>query len=116
MKMRFDVMTIFPTMIENAFKEGVVVQAISAGKIQLKTWNLRDVARDNHKTIDDRPFGGGDGMVMLPEILKQTVENIFSGDALSAERRRVIYLSPQGPKLTQHKVENLAREYDQIVL
>jgi tRNA (guanine37-N1)-methyltransferase len=108
--MRFDVMTIFPKMFETPFKEGIVGQAIGAGKIQLNFWNLRDEAKDVHKTIDDRPFGGGDGMVMLPEMLKATLEKIPS-----EKRRRVIYLSPQGPLLTQEKSQRLARDFDQIV-
>ncbi|MDZ4678267.1 MAG: tRNA (guanosine(37)-N1)-methyltransferase TrmD [Oligoflexia bacterium] len=109
--MRFDVMTIFPKMFESPFKEGIVGQAITSNKIELKFWNLRDHATDAHKTIDDRPFGGGDGMVMLPEMLKLTLDKIQSD-----KRRRVIYLSPQGPVLTQEKAKRLAIDYDQVVL
>jgi tRNA (guanine37-N1)-methyltransferase len=108
---QFDVITIFPKMFESPLSEGVVGQAIKNGKIGFNTWNPRDFTSDNHKTVDDRPFGGGDGMVMLPEILRTTLQAIPT-----EPRRRVIYLSPQGPVLTQEKAKNLIESYDQLVL
>jgi tRNA (guanine37-N1)-methyltransferase len=110
--MRFDVVTIFPKMFESPFKEGLVGQAITSGRLKLECFNPRQFVSDNHKTIDDRPFGGGDGMVMLPEVLKNTLAAIPSESRL----RRVIYLSPQGVKLDQKKAQSLAKDYDQLVL
>src|SRR5665213_516823 len=112
--MRFDIITLFPKMFESPFQEGLVGQAIKSGRIGLKCWNPRAVTDDPHKTIDDRPFGGGDGMVMLPETLKASLEEVLKENSLP--RKRVIYLSPQGPVLNLKKAQDLAQNYDQIVL
>ena len=101
-------------MFEGPLNEGIVGQAIKAGKIQFQTWDPRQAAKDNHKTVDDRPFGGGDGMVLLPEIMTEVLGQV-PGERKNP-RRRVIYLSPQGPVLTQSKAQDLAAKYDQIVL
>jgi tRNA (guanine37-N1)-methyltransferase len=71
--MRFDVITLFPKMFDSPFEEGLVAQAIKQGSIELHRWDLRNVTSDKHKTVDDRPFGGGDGMVLLPEVLKKNI-------------------------------------------
>ncbi|MCC6278607.1 MAG: tRNA (guanosine(37)-N1)-methyltransferase TrmD [Oligoflexia bacterium] len=108
--MKFDVLSLFPEMIYGAFREGIVAQALKEEKIALKVWNPRDQSQDVHKTVDDRPFGGGDGMVMLPEILNKTLSQIPR-----EKSSRVIYLSPQGQKLSHQKVLEL-KEYQQLVL
>lgn len=99
--MRFNVVTIFPQLITDALKEGIVSQAFKGGQLAVKTVNPRDFATDNHKTVDDRPFGGGDGMVLMIEPLMKAIESL--GD----ERGRVVYLTPQGRKWT----DSLAREW-----
>jgi len=63
--MKFDVITLFPKMFNSPFEEGIVGQAIKAKKVSLSMWNPREYTSDKHKSVDDRPFGGGDGMVML---------------------------------------------------
>ncbi len=110
--MRFDVITLFPKMFETPLAEGVVGHAIKEGRIGFQTWNPRNYSDDNHKTVDDRPFGGGDGMVMLPEILKKTLQDLPPSQT---SKRRVIYLSPQGPVLSSQKAQSLCENYDQII-
>jgi tRNA (guanine37-N1)-methyltransferase len=103
---RIDVLTLFPEFVDSAAAVGVVGRARERGLLDLRCWNPRDFTSDNHRTVDDRPFGGGPGMVMMIEPLRKTLQ------ALRADQPqlRVVYLSPQGPRLTQATVERLARE------
>jgi tRNA (guanine37-N1)-methyltransferase len=114
--MRFDVITVFPEMIQGALKEGVVAQAIKQDLLQVHALTPRGFTYDAHKTVDDRPFGGGDGMVMLAEPLKQTFLSIAAViEDIPREQRRVVLLSPRGPRLTDAKVRDLAK-YRQLTL
>ena len=92
---RFDVITLFPEMFGAITASGITSRALQAGLWSLKTWNPRDFTSDNYRTVDDRPYGGGPGMVMLAEPLEK---------ALDAAGGKVIYLSPQGKKLDHRKV------------
>ncbi|MGB1541319.1 MAG: tRNA (guanosine(37)-N1)-methyltransferase TrmD [Cycloclasticus sp.] len=104
--MRFDVITLFPELFEQAASMGVVGRAISSNRIQLNTWNPRDFTTDVHRTVDDRPFGGGPGMVMKVEPLGKAIQSAVND---SDEPAKVIYLSPQGRKLDQQGVDYLAK-------
>lgn len=99
--MRFQVVTLFPVMIEQALKEGVVGQAVSSGQVQVATVNPRDFTCDVHHSVDDRPFGGGDGMVMMLDPLLEALKS------LGEQKGRVVYLSPQGRRWN----DSLAREW-----
>ena len=101
--MRFDVVTLFPPMFAAVTESGITSRALAAGLWSLKTWNPRDFTTDNYRTVDDRPFGGGPGMVMLVEPLAKALEA-----ARAAGAGRVIYLSPQGRKLDHRRVIELA--------
>lgn len=103
--MKFSVLTVFPQMIQEALKWGVIGKAQEKGLFSLETVNPRDYTIDVHKTIDDRPFGGGDGMVMLYEPLAKAVE---AHSFLKASRK--IYLSPAGKKMDESMVCELVRE------
>jgi tRNA (guanine37-N1)-methyltransferase len=103
--MRFDVVTLFPAMFEAVTKHGITSRALEAGLWQLQTWNPRDFTTDNYRTVDDRPYGGGPGMVMLAEPLEKALDA-----AQAAGGGRVMYLSPQGRKLDHRKVTALAEE------
>jgi tRNA (guanine37-N1)-methyltransferase len=103
--MRFDAITLFPEMFTGVTQSGITRKALEAGLWQLKTWNPRDFTTDNYRTIDDRPYGGGPGMVMLAEPLEKAI-----GAAKAAGGGRVVYLSPQGARLDQAKVMSLAKE------
>src|SRR5213075_1092781 len=102
---RFGVVTLFPEMFSALTASGITSRALEAGLWSLKTWNPRDFTTDNYRTVDDRPFGGGPGMVMLAEPLAKALQA-----ARAAGAGRVIYLSPQGRKLDHRRVLELAKE------
>lgn len=104
--MKFDVITLFPEMFSALTESGVSRRANQSGLYQLKTWNPRDFTLDKHRTVDDRPYGGGPGMVMMYQPLKDTLNAIA---AESEQKPHVVYLSPQGQPLTQAKVEQLSQ-------
>ncbi len=110
--MRFHVLTLFPEMIRQGCSHGVVGQAVKDGKIRIETVNPRDFATDVHRSVDDRPFGGGDGMVLLPEPLAAA-----TGKALSAAGgpARKIYLSARGRPFSDAMSRELAT-VDEVVL
>lgn len=109
--MRIDVITLFPEFIEGCARIGVVGRAQERGLLRVQTWNPREFATDNHRTVDSRPFGGGPGMLMAIEPLRRTLQ----GARDAAEPARVVYLSPQGARLTQQKVAQLA-QLDRLIL
>ena len=102
---RFDVVTLFPEMFAAITASGITSRALQAGLWALKTWNPRDFTTDNYRTVDDRPYGGGPGMVMLAEPIEGAL-NAVKG----AGGGRVIYLTPQGRRLEHRKVMELAQE------
>jgi tRNA (guanine37-N1)-methyltransferase len=102
---RFDAITLFPEMFAAVTASGITRKALEAGLWQMQTWNPRDFTTDNYRTIDDRPYGGGPGMVMLAEPLEKAI-----AAAKAAGGGRVIFLSPQGAKLDHAKVMSLAAE------
>lgn len=102
---RFDAITLFPEMFEAVTRSGITRRALETGLWQFSTWNPRDFTTDNYRTIDDRPYGGGPGMVMLAEPLEKAI-----AAAKAAGGGRVIYLSPQGARLDHAKVMRLAAE------
>lgn len=103
--MRIDVLTLFPDVVEAWSRVGVVGRAIARGLLQVRGWNPRDYATDNYRRVDDRPFGGGPGMVMLIEPLGACLD---AAQADSSAPGRVVYLSPQGAPLTQARAKELA--------
>ena len=116
--MRFDVVTLFPEMFEAITQYGVTRRAVEQGKFALQTWNPRDFTTDNYRTIDDRPYGGGPGMVMLAEPLEKAISAAKAAQAASGKAKsRVIHLSPQGRTLSHEVVmELLARDEGLILL
>jgi len=103
--MRIDVMTLFPDFIAQAAAVGVVGRAQERGLLSLHGWNPRDFATGGYRRVDDRPFGGGPGMVMLIEPLQACLTAVRAADPAPAP---VIYMSPQGAPLTQKKARELA--------
>jgi tRNA (guanine37-N1)-methyltransferase len=102
---RFDVVTLFPEMLAAVTGSGITGRAREAGLWRLATWNPRDFTTDNYRTVDDRPYGGGPGMVMLAEPLAKALDAVRA-----AGGGRVLYLSPQGKRLDHGVVARLARE------
>lgn len=106
--MRFDVITLFPEMFVAITQYGVTRRAAEQGRFALQTWNPRDFTSDNYRTVDDRPYGGGPGMVMLAEPLQKSIAAAKAAQKdVGIARSRVIHLSPQGKPLTHELVKEL---------
>ncbi|MBV2210178.1 MAG: tRNA (guanosine(37)-N1)-methyltransferase TrmD [Thermomonas sp.] len=103
--MRFDIISLFPEFVMQMASHGVVGRASERGLLSIHGWNPRDYAEGNYRRVDDRPFGGGPGMVMLIEPLQATLRAMREADNAPAH---VVYLSPQGTPLTQAKARELA--------
>ena len=108
--MKIDVLTLFPAMFAGPLDESIVKRARDAGLLDLKIHNLRDWTHDRHKTVDDRPFGGGPGMLLKPEPLFEAIEN------LKREKTRVILLSPAGRQFNQAIAHELAQQEDLLLV
>lgn len=104
--MRIDVVSIFPAMFDALSEWGITSRALQRGLWQLHRWNPRDFARDAYRSIDDRPYGGGQGMVMLPDVLADTLAAVAA--AGTGPRAPVIHLSPRGRPLDHAGVKALA--------
>ena len=108
---RFDVVTLFPEMFGALTGSGITRRAVERGLWQLQSWNPRDFATDNYRTVDDRPYGGGPGMVMLVAPIEAAIAAAKAAQvAESGSAGRVIYLSPQGARLDHEGVMRLLRE------
>lgn len=117
--MKIGVVTLFPEMFAAITDHGITGRACREGLVTLRCWNPRDFTSDRHRTVDDRPFGGGPGMLMKTEPLQAAIAaakaELMAGDEADAAPVKVIYLSPQGRRLDQQGVEELARR-DRMVL
>ena len=102
--MRIDVITLFPEMVRDCASHGIQGRAIDNGLLELHTWNPRDYTEDKHRGVDDRPYGGGPGMVMQVQPLRAAIQ---AARAI-ANAAPVIYLSPQGTRFDQRKAQQLA--------
>ncbi|MBK8533868.1 MAG: tRNA (guanosine(37)-N1)-methyltransferase TrmD [Candidatus Competibacteraceae bacterium] len=111
--MRVDVVTLFPEMVETLLRFGVTGRAVERGLLQVASWNPRDQAHDRHRTVDDRPYGGGPGMVMKVQPLRDTLRWVRQA---AGPCGKTIYLSPQGRPLTQCGVRELAQQPRLILL
>lgn len=107
--MKFDVLTLFPEMFE-PLNSSIIGRAKEKNLIDINLINIRDFSKDKHKKVDDTPYGGGAGMVMMPDVVYDAYKSVEDKNA------KVIYMSPQGNKLTQKKVEELAKKEHLIIL
>jgi len=110
--MIFSIVTIFPSLIESCLQSGIVARARSRGIVEIEAVDLRSFSRDRHRTTDDRPFGGGEGMVMTPEPLSLAVRQVCRE---RLRDRSVILLSPQGRRFCQQTAAELSRA-EQLIL
>jgi tRNA (guanine37-N1)-methyltransferase len=99
--MRIDVITLFPELVEQVIEYGVVGRAAEQNLLELRCWNPRDYTHDRHRTVDDRPYGGGPGMLMKVQPLQDAIAAVRQQNAAA----RLVYLSPQGQLLDQRKLE-----------
>ena len=102
--MKVDIITIFPKMFESPFAESIVKRAVDGGKVEIKTHDLRKWTKDKHKTVDDKPFGGGAGMVMKVEPIYRAIKELKTKDS------HVILLSAKGKTYTQARARELSKE------
>jgi len=109
----FHVLTIFPEFFEGPFAHGVVKRAQDAGRLEIRIHNLRDYTFDRHRTVDDRPFGGGEGMVLKPEPIFLAVESIWPERAAG---QKVILLSAQGRLFDQGAANRLSQEAELLLI
>ncbi len=104
--MRFDVLTLFPDLFQGYFTQSLLKLALQKGLVEIHLWNIRDWAAGKHRSVDDRPFGGGPGMVIMPEPVFAGVETVR---AQAAESGELIMLTPGGERLTQAVVKDLSQ-------
>jgi tRNA (guanine37-N1)-methyltransferase len=116
--MRIDLLTIFPEFFDEVFDFGIIRRARNAGIVEIRVRDIRSYAPDKHRMTDDRPFGGGDGMVMKPEPIFNAIEDILGTTEREAypDGTRVVLLSPQGRKFDQECATELAEEVEHLVL
>lgn len=110
--MRFDILTIFPDLLESPLQEGIIRRAIQDGHVEVHAHNIRDFAKGKHAMTDDRPFGGGEGMVMKPEPIAGTLAHVEK----EKPGGKVVFLTPQGRQFDQAMAERLATEEHLVFL
>src|SRR5947209_8014127 len=111
--MRFDVLTLFPEIFEGYLSQSILKLALERGLVEIHRWNIRDWAPDKHKSVDDRPFGGGPGMVIMPGPVYDAVAAIRP---LASDPGLLVLLTPAGERLTQSVVRDLAAQRRLILL
>ena len=116
--MRFDIMTLFPELVSGVLGESIIGRAQKAGHVSVHAHNIRDFANNKHRKVDDTPYGGGFGMLMMAPPVYDCYEHVHAealGELGEDAKIRVIYMSPQGRVLTQKRAEELS-EYDGLIL
>ena len=108
--MRFTILSLFPDMLESYFGSSIMGKAVDRGLIEYELVDVRDFATDRHRTADDAPYGGGDGMVLKPEPLASALDSVDAG------RKRVIYASPAGRLFTEQTAVELSRETELVMI
>jgi len=111
--MRFDVLTLFPEIFQGYLGQSILKLALEQGIVEIHLWNIRDWAKGKHKSVDDRPFGGGPGMVIRPEPVFDAVEAVQQKGAAPG---RLVLLTPSGRRLTQALVRELSSESRLLLL
>jgi tRNA (guanine37-N1)-methyltransferase len=111
--MRFDVLTLFPEIFQGYLSQSILKLALEKGTVEIHLWNIRDWAKGKHKSVDDRPFGGGPGMVLMPEPVFAAVEEV---QTKAPEPGLLVLLTPSGERLTQPVVRDLSENRRLLLL
>ncbi|MBE8162594.1 MAG: tRNA (guanosine(37)-N1)-methyltransferase TrmD [Bdellovibrionaceae bacterium] len=119
--MKFNIISIFPEMIEQALSCGVVGRGVKNNTLSVNIVNLRDFATDKYQSVDDKPYGGGDGMLLKPEPMAKAlaslgIKNTSTSNAEKPRSHKVVYLSPQGEKWTHNKAQDWAKNCQEVTL
>ena len=114
--MRFDIMTLFPELVDRVLGESIIGRAQASGAVTVKTWDIRDYSENTHRRVDDTPYGGGFGMLMAAPPIYNCYRAVLDATPGEDIRRRVIYMSPKGPVLKQSTGVRLAAGYDQLII
>lgn len=117
--MRFDIMTLFPDLVNTVLGESIIGRAQKSGAVEINTYNIRDYSEDKHRRVDDTPYGGGKGMLMMAPPIYNCYSAILEEQrsvGFDAGCRRVIYMSPAGKVLNQKKAEELSKLDNIIIL
>ena len=117
--MRFDIMTLFPELVNHILGESIIGRAQKSGAIDINVYNIRDYSEDKHRRVDDTPYGGGKGMLMMAPPIYNCYSAILAEQSESGfepESRKVIYMSPAGKVLNQKKAEEMSKLDNLIIL
>ena len=119
--MRFDIITIFPKIFDSYFSESIIKRAVKTKKIRIKIWNLRDFTKNKHKKVDDKPYGGGAGMVLQVEPILRALKSILRLRRPTSKSQKtsdvlIILLSAKGKQFNQKMAGDWAAKYKQIIL
>ncbi len=109
--MRFDICTLFPEMFKSYLDESILKRAQKAGLLEVHFHNIRDFSKDKHKKVDDTPYGGGAGMLMTPQPLYDCITTVKK-----LNKGPVIFMTPQGSKLTHTRTKRFAKHYDSLII
>ena len=113
-RMKFDIITIFPKIFDSYLNESILKRAQKNKLIEIKVYNLRDFTKDKHRKVDDRPFGGGPGMVIKIQPLVRAVE--FLKSKIKSQKSKIIIFSPTGKKFDNKMAAQMAEKYDNLIL
>ena len=113
--MRFDIMTLFPELVQTVLGESIIGRAQKSGAIEVYCHNIRDFSDNKHRKVDDTPYGGGKGMLMMPQPIYNCYEHVMSLQKTSDVKSRVVYMSPAGSVLNQKKAEELS-QYEHLLI
>ncbi len=113
--MIFDIMTLFPELVEYVLGESIIGRAQKNGVVEICTYNIRDFSKDKHRRVDDTPYGGGKGMLMMAPPIYDCYRAVCEKRTDTVRSKRVIYMSPAGKILTQDKVKELST-YDELII
>lgn len=114
--MRFDIMTLFPNLVDTVLSESIIGRARKAGIIDIHAHNIRDYSKDKHRRVDDTPYGGGKGMLMSPVPIYDCYQAVINPETNACPRKHVIYMSPQGAVLTEAKAKEFSENYDNLII